>query len=164
MKYSIIIFFTTCLLMNGKLHGYEIEPYSSDTVTVEIKGTNSNPRFIPAIVKINPDDVIRFVNHEGLHTVTAYHPDNRRPQRIPDSAESFDSGPLKPGDIWDLKINDAGIYDYYCLPHEQMGHTGRIISGSDITIPDYPEGHIPKAVLKTIEQETTTFYNNQQYQ
>lgn len=129
----------------------------TDTVMVEVKGTDTDARFDPSVIEIQPGDVIQFLVHEGLHTVSAYHPDNRRPQRIPETAEAFDSGLLKAGDTWFLKIGTEGVYDYFCLPHERMGHVGRILSGSVQSIPDYPEGQIPEAALKKLNTETTSF-------
>lgn len=105
----------------------------SDTVTVAVLGINENSRFEPAWLEIRPGDVVRFEVKEGLHTVTAYHPDNRRDLGIPEEAESFDSGILSAGDVWFLKITEAGEYNYFCLPHERMGHTGQIISTPELS-------------------------------
>lgn len=136
-------------------------PNVTDTVTVEITGLSSEARFQPAVVQVDPGDVIRFIVREGLHTVTAYHPDNRRPRRTPEGTNSFDSGLLEKGDVWFWEAGPAGVYDYYCLPHERMGHAGRIISGSFKNIPDYPVGQIPNAVIKTIDKETRNFLTKQ---
>ncbi|MDZ7689626.1 MAG: plastocyanin/azurin family copper-binding protein [Balneolaceae bacterium] len=128
-----------------------------DTVIVEIKGTVTDARFVPAVVKVQPGDVIQFEVREGLHTVTAYHPENRRPLRIPKAATPFDSGLLKPGEIWFLSIDAEGVYDYFCLPHERMGHVGRIFSGSVEGIPAYPADQIPDKALKKIDSLTIGF-------
>lgn len=151
MKISAIILFITLVLTNESLYA---TPIGTDTVTVEVKGTNADAQFEPAVVKIDPGDVIRFVVGEGLHTVTAYHPDNRRPLRMPESAKPFDSGLLKQGDVWFLQIADTGVYDYFCLPHERLGHAGRIISGGVKTIPDYPTEGIPELVSQQLELQT----------
>lgn len=118
----------------------------ANTVIVAVKGTGMDARFEPAVVHVQPGDVIQFEVMEGLHTVTAYHPDNRRPQRIPDEAESFDSGPLQAGQTWQLEIKHKGIYNYFCLPHESMGHVGRIVSGNDLVDPGYDYELLPEAV------------------
>ncbi len=148
MKYSAILLLFSCLWIGTEALASQSQNLYMDTVRVEVLGTSENPRFDPVVTKINAGDVIEFVVREGLHTVTSYHPDNRRPLRMPESVESFDSGLLKSGDIWLLNISSAGVYDYFCLPHERMGHAGRIIAGSVDAIPDYPDGDIPKAVLK----------------
>ena len=54
-----------------------------DTVTVKVLGTNADSRFEPQVVRVKPGDIIRFEVGEGMHTVTAYHPDNRRDLGIP---------------------------------------------------------------------------------
>lgn len=148
MKYSAILFLFSCLWISTEVFANQPQHIYIDTVRVEVKGTSENPRFVPAVAKVNPGDVIEFVVREGLHTVTSYHPDNRRPLRMPESAGSFDSGLLESGDSWFLDISLAGVYDYFCLPHERMGHAGRIIAGSVDAVPDYPDEGIPKAVLK----------------
>lgn len=151
MKFSAIILVISFLLTSGLVHA---TPIGTDTVTVEVKGTHADAQFDPAVVKIDPGDVIQFVVREGLHTVTAYHPDNRRPLRMPESAKSFDSGLLKQGDVWILQITDTGVYDYFCLPHERLGHAGRIISDGVKTIPDYPTEGIPELVSQQLELQT----------
>lgn len=134
----------------------------SDTLTVKVLGTAEDARFEPAVIQIQPGDVIRFEVVEGLHTVTAYHPGNRRPQRIPENARSFDSGMLTAGKIWFLTVDETGVYDYFCLPHERMGHAGRIISGSEIIIPTYDDSLIPEAVKKTLNEAQKSFINQNQ--
>ncbi|MDZ7805608.1 MAG: hypothetical protein U5K71_00660 [Gracilimonas sp.] len=62
------------------------EAHPADTLTVKILGTAEDARFDPVIIQVEPGDVIRFEVIDGLHTVTAYHPDNRRPLRIPNTA------------------------------------------------------------------------------
>ncbi len=160
MKYSAAILFFTCLLMGGELQANRSN-FSADTILVEVKGTDTDARFEPAAVKIKPGDVLRFAVREGLHTITAYHPDNRRPLRIPETAEPFDSGLLSEGDTWMLQITVPGVYDYFCLPHEKMGHAGRIISGSIDTMPNYPAKGMPDAVLEKLNYETRNLLTKQ---
>ncbi|MEX2346063.1 MAG: plastocyanin/azurin family copper-binding protein [Balneolaceae bacterium] len=99
---------------------------AADTLTVKVTGFHEDSRFEPSDLTISAGDVIRFNVVEGIHTVTAYHPDNRKPLRIPERAESFDSGPLQAGDEWHLQIKVPGEYNYFCLPHERFGHVGKI--------------------------------------
>lgn len=105
-------------------------PMEPDTVTVSVLGSHEDSRFDPAWVEIRPGDVVRFEVMQGVHTVTAYHPDNRRNLGIPEGADSFDSGVLTAGDVWFLKISTEGRYNYFCLPHERMGHTGTIVASA----------------------------------
>lgn len=157
MKYPtfILCIFAGLMFNQAMAEGTKLH---TDTLTVVVEGTNVDARFEPALLQINPGDVIRFVVREGLHTITAYHPDNRRILRMPESAESFDSGPLTKGDIWYLTITEPGVYDYFCLPHEKMGHAGRIISGSDKIIPEYSKERVPEAVLQKLAFETKQFF------
>lgn len=126
----------------------------SDTLEVLVKGSGSDARFEPVVLLVQPGDVVKFEVVEGLHTVTAYHPENRRPLRIPGNAASFNSGMLTIGDVWLLKLEEKGMYDYFCLPHERMGHAGRIIVGELDKTPDYPVARIPSAILGMLQRET----------
>lgn len=98
----------------------------SDTVQVRVTGTGADARFVPDRLEIRSGATIRFRVEEGMHTVTAYHPDNRRELGIPPAAPSFDSGPLGAGETWHLTLDAQGTYNYFCLPHERMGHKGQI--------------------------------------
>lgn len=133
-----------------------------DTLVVKVMGTHDDARFEPAIIKLQPGDVVRFEVVEGLHTVTAYHPDNRRPLRIPNTASSFDSGMLNVGDSWLLLIEEEGVIDYFCVPHEKLGHAGRIISGTQNVTPTYEDGLLPKAVVETLNEAQKHFLNQNQ--
>ncbi|MBD3615060.1 MAG: hypothetical protein HUJ22_00705 [Gracilimonas sp.] len=134
----------------------------SDTLVVKVMGTHDDARFEPAIIQVQPGNVVRFEVVEGLHTVTAYHPDNRRPLRIPNTASSFDSGMLNAGDSWSLLIEEEGVIDYFCLPHEKLGHAGRIISGTEYIIPNYEDDLLPEAVLETLNKAQKHFLNQKQ--
>ena len=161
MKHLAIITLLACVLSTAEAIAITLPVAESDTVMVEVRGTDSDARFVPAVVAIQPGDVIRFVVREGLHTVTAYHPDNRRPRRIPETARAFDSGLLKTGESWQLSIEDEGVYDYFCMPHERMGHVGRILSGAVDKIPDYPSIRIPEAARKKLDSETDILLTKQ---
>lgn len=115
--------FLLLLLLCGR-----VEAMGADTLTVMVKGTMNDARYVPDRLTVQTGDVVRFDVQEGIHTVTAYHPDNRRDLGIPGEADSFDSGPLAAGDTWFLTVNVKGVYNYFCIPHESMGHTGQIIA------------------------------------
>lgn len=154
-KYLLVFVF-------GLMASLPVSASQADTVLVKVLGTHSDARFEPAVIRIQPGDVIRFEVVEGLHTVTAYHPDNRRPRRMPENAQSFDSGLLSKGQSWWLTIDELGVYDYFCLPHERLGHAGRILAGDVNSAPDYPNGRIPEPVLKTLNRETKKFLEEQE--
>lgn len=136
MKHLLVHIALSCcliaLMLPAPLNAFQksepITAVNADTVTVRVLGTHADSRFEPANLQVQTGMVIRFEVAEGIHTVTAYHPSNRRDLGIPEEAEPFDSGPLKAGDHWTLKITVDGIYNYFCLPHERMGHTGRIVT------------------------------------
>lgn len=144
-KYISLFFFVIPTLVQGQ---------SPDTLTVKVLGTAEDARFEPVVLRVQPGDVIRFEVVEGLHTVTAYHPDNRRPMRIPEKAGPFDSGMLTAGQVWFLTLDEAGVYDYFCLPHERMGHAGRILVGEVKDIPVYPAGRISASIIEMLNRET----------
>jgi plastocyanin len=87
--------------------------------------------FDPLGVLVVPGDTVRWIVDANVHTTTAYHPDNdRHSLRIPERAKPWNSGFLvNPGDRFDVTLTIEGVYDYYCLPHEEAGMVGRIIVG-----------------------------------
>ena len=96
--------------------------------------------FDPIGVWVAPGQVVRWVLQANVHTTTAYHPRNdEHALRIPERAEPWDSGfLLRPGDSFEVTLAIEGVYDYFCLPHEQAGMVGRIVVGK----PDGP-GALP---------------------
>jgi len=91
--------------------------------------------FDPVGLRIQPGDTVRWIQVNGYHSVTAYHPANGdRELRIPERAEPWDSGillaeyPAK-GSTFEHRFTIPGVYDYLCTPHEAAGMVGRIIVG-----------------------------------
>ncbi len=87
--------------------------------------------FDPIGVYIEPGQTVRWIVMDNVHTTTAYHPKNdMHSLRIPESATPWDSGFLvNKGDHFDLTLTVEGVYDYFCMPHEQAGMVGRIVVG-----------------------------------
>jgi plastocyanin len=87
--------------------------------------------FDPIGVYIKPGQTVRWIVMENVHTTTAYHPKNdMHSSRIPESATPWDSGFLvNKGDHFDVTLTVEGVYDYFCMPHEQAGMVGRIVVG-----------------------------------
>lgn len=85
--------------------------------------------FDPVGLWLEPGMLVRWINGAGVHTVTAYHPDNgNRALRIPQSAQPWDSGHLmEPGAIFERRFTVPGVYDYFCIPHERAGMAGRLV-------------------------------------
>jgi plastocyanin len=87
--------------------------------------------FDPVGLFVEPETTIRWVVRENVHTTTAYHPKNgHHSLRIPEQAEPWDSGFLvNPGDHFEVTLTVAGVYDYFCMPHEAAGMVGRVVVG-----------------------------------
>jgi hypothetical protein len=62
------------------------------------------------------------------HSATAYHPSQDKELRIPEAAEPFNSSVFKRlNNRYAFKFTTPGVYDYFCIPHEDVGMVGRII-------------------------------------
>ncbi len=87
--------------------------------------------FDPIGIFVQPGTKIRWVVHHNTHTVAAYHPDNDdHSLRIPAKAKPWNSGFLvQPGENLEVILHEPGVYDYYCMPHEDAGMVGRIVVG-----------------------------------
>jgi plastocyanin len=87
--------------------------------------------FDPIGLLLEPGQTVRWVVERDAHTSTAYHPANDRHQlRIPEKAKPWDSGFLmEKGAKFEVNLTVEGVYDYFCLPHEDAGMVGRLIVG-----------------------------------
>lgn len=117
---------------------------AANEVQISMSGTptGSHVWFRPRGLLIQPGQAVRWVNHEAgnVHTVTAYHPDNGKPLRMPHEAKSWDSDYLMPEESFVMTFDKPGVYDYFCIPHEHAGMVGRIVVGSiDTSVPPYAD-------------------------
>jgi plastocyanin len=89
--------------------------------------------FDPTGVRVASGTIVRWVLVAGAHSVTAYHPANgNRALRIPPAADPWDSGMLiEPGQTFEQRLVEPGVYDYFCPPHEMAGMVGRIVVAGD---------------------------------
>lgn len=85
--------------------------------------------FEPAGLYVEPGDTVRFMAASPHHTVTAYHPLQGKPQRVPDGVEPFSSPMIPVGQTWEYTFDVPGVYDVWCGPHEQYGMVMRIVVG-----------------------------------
>ena len=85
--------------------------------------------FEPAGLFIEPGDTIRFVATSPHHTVTAYHPLQGKPLRVPEGVEPFSSPMIPVGQTWEYTFTVPGVYDVWCGPHESYGMVMRIVVG-----------------------------------
>jgi plastocyanin len=114
-------------------HGTSSLEGPTDSATVRMMSTESGHHFDPHVVWVETGGTVTWVNESGGHTATAYHPDNAggRPLRIPSSAESWDSGvKYDEGAAYEHTFEVEGVYDYHCLPHENLGMIGSVIVGT----------------------------------
>ncbi len=109
----------------------------------------------PVGLHVEPGTTVRFVNHSGMHSATAYHPDNGHALRIPEGAEAWDSGLMGGrGQSFEVTLDVEGVYDYLCIPHVAVGHVGRIIVGDPEAALPPPSDDLPAAArnaLPTVE-------------
>jgi plastocyanin len=123
-----------------------IEPLdlcAAQPVEIQMLGdaAGSNVWFDPIGLHVQPGQVIRWVNKDAgnSHTSTAYHPTfGNHSLRIPPGAEPWNSEYLLPDETFEIALTIAGVYDYFCIPHEHAGMVGRIIVGH----PAFPDAHI----------------------
>lgn len=106
-----------------------------DAVEIGMQGRadGSQVWFDPIGVRLEPGQTIRWINLNSgnSHTSTAYHPANfGRPRRVPEDATPWNSDYLLPNETFTVILTRPGVYDYYCVPHEQAGMVGRIIVGA----------------------------------
>ncbi|MCI0454263.1 MAG: plastocyanin/azurin family copper-binding protein [Candidatus Dadabacteria bacterium] len=111
-------------------------PYTARVAQIVEIFMKSDPQgsevwFDPIGVYIEPGQTVRWIVMDNVHTTTAYHPKNdMHSLRIPEGATPWDSGFLvNKGDHFDLTLTVEGVYDYFCMPHEQAGMVGRIVVG-----------------------------------
>lgn len=91
--------------------------------------TDDGHHFLPHLVWVKRGGSVTWVNESGTHTVTVYHPDNGKPRRAPTGAAAWDSGSLTEGEHFEHTFDTAGVYDYFCAPHEHGGMVGSVLVG-----------------------------------
>ena len=105
-----------------------------DGATVRIESGQS---FEPEVLTVSVNESVTFVSETAdAHTVTAYE------GRLPDGASFFASGGfesedearddlagglLSSGESFEATFDTVGTYQYFCIPHESSGMSGRIV-------------------------------------
>jgi plastocyanin len=107
---------------------------AAESVGIEMIGKpdGSEVWFEPIGLLIDPGQTVTWTNRDdgNSHTTTAYHPTiSGRSQRIPMNAKPWHSDYLMPGGAFSVTFTEPGVYDYYCVPHEEAGMVGRIVVG-----------------------------------
>ncbi len=87
-------------------------------------------RFSPGTVHIKVGQTVRWRNQSDVvHTVT-FDPSlaaKKGDVRLPDGAETFNSGDIKPGAVFTHTFDVPGEYHYICVPHELAGMLAVVI-------------------------------------
>ncbi|MCL6642148.1 MAG: hypothetical protein K6T71_02335 [Candidatus Bipolaricaulota bacterium] len=110
--------------------------------------------FDPPGLSLRPGDRVIWVLKENAqgdgHTVTAYHPSQDRPLRIPPGAPPWNSGLMTQiGQSYSYLFALPGVYDYLCVLHEQQGMVGRVRVGSAASSSATEQG-LPAAAQSSI--------------
>jgi len=127
---------------------------SGTTHTVTMATDRGSFYYDPVGLHVEPGDTVEWVNESGQHSTTAYTQDNPRydgSRRIPDAAQSWDSGVFEEqGATFSYTFEEPGTYDYYCIPHKTLGMVGRIVCGSPGGPAEenaFPESDTPRGVM-----------------
>jgi plastocyanin len=65
------------------------------------------------------------------HSATAYHPDQDKFLRVPETAGPWSTSLMEGFGAWqEITFDVLGVHDYFCIPHETEGMVGRIIVGA----------------------------------
>lgn len=102
-------------------------PSGEAAVTVEM---TNQLTFTSDSVVIGVGETVKFRNTSALvHTVTG---DPSRASldasvHLPEGAESFHSGRMKPGESFSHTFESAGAYRYFCVPHEGAKMRGVVV-------------------------------------
>ena len=113
------------------------KPTESKVHTVQMVSSEKASFFDPDRLHIQIGETVRWILQSGTHTTTSYHPAFfKKPLRIPEKATPWHSGVLKDaGQIFELKFDVEGVYNYYCTPHQSLGMEGIIVVGKPLDGP-----------------------------
>lgn len=88
--------------------------------------------FDPIGLFVEPGQTVSFELVSGVHSATAYHPDNEAAfeRRVPKAVPSWNTGVFdETGTSRNMTFEVEGTHDYFCIPHKQLGMIGRIVVG-----------------------------------
>jgi plastocyanin len=87
-------------------------------------------KFRPEKVTIKAGETVEWRNtSRAVHTVTAdpQKAANMEHVQLPESAESFNSGSMRPGATFRYSFTVPGTYRYFCIPHQAAGIIGEVV-------------------------------------
>lgn len=103
------------------------QPASRDVTVVDM---NNALRFVPDQIRIKAGGTVEWRNVQSFpHSVTADPTKAANPANValPAGAEPFNSGRIDGGKSWRHTFTVAGVYRYFCIPHEGAGMLGTVI-------------------------------------
>lgn len=113
---------------DGGHHGSELPDSPTTSADVGMVVESGAKHFRPHIAWIEPGGTVSWRLESGAHSTTAYHPDNDKPLRVPEGAPAWDNGILsEQGTTFEHTFETAGVYDYFCVPHESQGMIGTVV-------------------------------------
>ena len=114
---------------SSMMNAPDIPPATTIATTAKVNMTGSL-KFDPETVTIEAGQTVLWTNtSDMIHTVTANpaKAKNKNNCKLPAGAEAFDSGAIEPGKTYSQTFTVPGTYKYFCVPHETMGMTGKVI-------------------------------------
>lgn len=98
---------------------------AANAVTVKMGSSSGALVFEPASVTVKAGETITFVNNVGFPHNVVFDEDEV-PAGVKADAISHDDYFNAPGETYDLKLDKAGTYGFYCEPHQGAGMAGTI--------------------------------------
>ena len=120
---GIPYFFIICLFFS-----FDNQTHVNNNADAIIEMTNAS-KFVPSEITISTGDVVLWQNTSDLvHTVTCDPGEviNAKNVNLPEGAQPFNSGRMKPGTEFKHKFTKPGTYIYFCIPHEMTGMVGKV--------------------------------------
>jgi plastocyanin len=105
--------------------------------------------FDPVSLTINVGDTVKWTFQEDFHTVTSSSGNGCS------SSGLFDSGVLNSGNQFSFTFNNAGTFNYMCLPHCEMGMKGVVVV-NEVQTQD-PDISLSTSTLAFGNQDVGTF-------
>ncbi|MEX0843948.1 MAG: plastocyanin/azurin family copper-binding protein [Balneolaceae bacterium] len=121
LAFTLCISFFAC---SNNTSGTDNEDDNQDPSEVRVEMLSVS--FSPKNIEIEVGTTVRWVNVSSVgHTVTS--------GTDGEHDGKFDSGNVPPDQSFSFEFNEAGIYDYYCIPHLNNGMVGKVtvVEGSD---------------------------------
>lgn len=124
---AIVALLTVFFMSNRTPDAAEtLDPEAGETVV----RLTDELRFVPDRVEIQVGETVVWVNEsEKIHTVSTHPAEARQIEHagVPQATEHFDSSNLGPGQTFKRTFTVAGVYKYYCHPHQDMAMFGEVI-------------------------------------